>query len=104
MTLEKPQAFGTPKLGGMTRPLTGADLMRQLSEEIRKEYGGRGGVKAFAESIGQNYWTYRKNLKGETPMSTTLMLESLAALGVDELTFIAEARAAVAAEDQPASD
>lgn len=104
VTLEKPLTFGTPKLGGMTRPLTGADLMRQLSEEIRKAYGGRGGVKAFAAELDENYWTYRGYLKGDTQMSATLLLRSLAALGVDELEFIQITRESVAAEDQPAAD
>lgn len=98
MTSQRPANFGTARLSGMTRPLTGADLMRQLSEEIRKEYGGRGGVKAFVAVIGENYWTYLGWLDGKTKMSADVLLKSLAALGVDELEFIAATRRSVAGE------
>jgi len=66
--------------------------MEQLAEEIRKQYGGRGGVKAFAADLDVNYWTYLKYIKGETSMGADLLITSLDRLGVDPIDFFMQLR------------
>lgn len=98
MTLTPESSATARTLGRVTRSVTGADIMEQLAEEIRKQYGGRGGVKAFAADLDVNYWTYRNYLTGKTSMGADLLMDSLTALGVDPAVFFVELRARIADE------
>lgn len=74
----------TYTLRGMSRPLTAADIMQQLSAEIDAKHGN---LKTFTRELGVDYHTYRRYIVGERKMSTDLLIESLQALDVDPVLF-----------------
>ena len=79
----------------VTRPLTGADIVDALSEEIRLRYGGRGGLKAFTQEFGVDYHTYRRYITHERKMSADLLMDSLTFLNVDPVAFFMQLRSRV---------
>jgi len=77
----------------VTRPLTGADIMRALETEIRAAYRSKGGVKAFSTELGVNPGVYRRYLTNERSMSAEMLMNSLELLGVDPVEFFMQLRA-----------
>lgn len=99
MTLKEPRPLVPTSIKGMDRPLTGADIIDALELEIHRKYRNSGGLKAFARELGVDYLTYRRYIVHERKMSADLLMDSLAALGVDPVLFFTQLRERIAAEE-----
>lgn len=68
-------------------PLTDA-ILEQLRAEIS---ASETSVKATADTMGMDYWTFRKYVKGEREMPLDVLTRALEVLGLDYSTFVRRA-------------
>jgi len=98
MTIETSPVTAAASIARMGRPLTGADIIEALELEIHRQYKSAGGLQAFTAKMGVDYRTYRRYIVGERKMSADMLMDSLAALGVDPIVFFMQLRQRLEAE------
>jgi hypothetical protein len=68
-------------------------MTEAILEQLRAEIAIRSNVKAIAEAMGIDYWTFRKYVNGERELPLDVLTRALAVLGLDYPTFASRAAA-----------
>jgi transcriptional regulator with XRE-family HTH domain len=83
-------AMTTSTVNRVSSRLTSADVMRQLSKEIRDVFGSR---KKFSDALGVSDDTIGNYIRNERQMPADMLFQAIDLLGLDEATFFTRARA-----------